>query len=180
MYHSNTTALLNYWRDLRGEALAPARADIDPGVIREVLTQVFFLGHEAPGAYRIRLAGSLICDAHKIGLRGHSFLSIWADDDRLQVKIALEGMMRGGDPLVINASADAGPYASSIELLLCPLRGPKGLVDRVFGLFQPLLPLSVLHDRPIDQLTVSRILKAFDHVEDGPRLRLAAVGGRTV
>jgi hypothetical protein len=180
MYHSNTTALLNYWRDLRGEAQAPARADIDPAVIREVLTQVFFLGHDAPGQYPIRLAGAVICDVHKISLRGYSFLSLWADDDRLQVKVALEGMMRSGEPLVVNAAADAGPYASSFELLLAPLRGPSGLVDRVFGLFQPLLPLAVLHDRPIDQLTVSRIVKAFDHAEEAPRLRLAAVGGRVV
>ncbi|MDB5453623.1 MAG: hypothetical protein JWO33_2201 [Caulobacteraceae bacterium] len=180
MYHSNTKALLNYWRDLRGEAFAPARADIDPGLIREVLTQVFMLGRGAPGEYQFRLAGQVLCDAHKLSLRGHAFLSLWAEDDRLQLKLAMESMMRGGEPLVINAAADAGPYASSIELLLAPLRSANGEIDRVFGFFQPLLPLSVLHDRPIDQLCVSRILKAFDHAEEPPKLRLAAVAGRIV
>ena len=180
MYHSNTTALLSYWRTLRGESLAPARRDLDLEMIKEVLTQVFMLGRAAPGEFPIRMAGGVVCDAHKLNLRGHAFASLWADDDRLQVKIAMESMVRTGEPIVINCAADAGPYASSLEILLAPMTSHSGEVDRVFGFFQPLLPLSVLHDRPIDQLTVSRILKAFDHVEESPKLRLAAVGGRVL
>jgi hypothetical protein len=180
MYHSNTTALLNYWRDLRGEAVAPARRDLDLEIIKDVLTQVFMLGRTAPGEYQFRMAGGVMCDAHKLNLRGHAFSSLWAEDDRLQVKIALESMMRSGEPVVINAAADAGPYASSVEILLAPMTSDSEAANRVFGFFQPLLPLSVLHDRPIDQLTVSRITNAFAHVAEPPKLRLAAVSGRLI
>jgi hypothetical protein len=180
MYHSNTTALLNYWRTLRGEALAPARRDLDLAMIKEVLTQVFMLGRLAPGEFQIRMAGGVVCDAHKLNLRGHAFASLWSEDDRLQIKIAMESMMRSGEPIVINAAADAGPYATSLEILLAPMTSTGSEPDRVFGFFQPLLPMSVLHDRPIDQLTVSRISQAFVDAPESPKLRLAAVSGRLI
>ena len=180
MYHSNTTALLSYWRTLRGEAIAPARRDLDLAMIKEVLTQVFMLGRMAPGEFHIRMAGGVVCDAHKLNLRGHAFASLWSEDDRLQVKIAMESMIRTGEPIVINCAADAGPYASSLEILLAPMTSNTGEVDRVFGFFQPLLPLSVLHDRPIDQLTVSRITNGLFETPELPKLRLAAVSGRLI
>lgn len=180
MYHSNTTALLNYWRDLRGQAFAPTRQTFDPIALRDVLTQVFMLGRLGPSDFRFRLAGGVLCDAHRQNLRGLSFAALWADEDRLHIKLALEAMVRTGEPVVVNASADAGPFATSIEVLLAPLLGPEGQTDRVLGFFQPLLPLSVLHDRPIDRLSVSRIVKAFDLAQDSPRLRLAAVSGRLI
>jgi hypothetical protein len=171
---------LNYWRELRGQALAPARRDLDLSMIKEVLVQVFMLERTAAGEYAFRLAGAVLNEAHKLNLRGHGFSSVWTEDDRLQVKIAMETMIRTGEPMVINAAADAGPYACSLEILLAPMTGPSGKVDRVFGFFQPLLPLSVLHDRPIDQLTVSRITNAFEHAAEPPKLRLAAVSGRLI
>ena len=108
------------------------------------------LGRLAPGEFQFRMAGAVVCDAHKLSLRGHAFTSLWTEDDRLQVKIAMETMMRSADPVVINAAAEAGPYASSVEILLAPMiEAHRRRVDRVFGFFQPLLPLSVLHDRPL-------------------------------
>jgi hypothetical protein len=142
---------------------------------------VFILGRAAPGDYRVRLAGGVMCDAYKRHLRGEAFLSLWgADEGRLQIKVALEQMLRNGEPIVVNAAAEAGPFATSLELMLAPLAGPTGAPDRVLGLFQPMLPLSVLHDRPIDVLTPSRVVKALDHAQDTPRLRLAAISGRLV
>lgn len=180
MFHSNTTKLIAYWRDLRGEAFVPVRADVDPVAIREVLGQTFMLGRVAHAEFRFRLAGGLICNAHHRNLRGSDFCDLWNDDDRLQIKLCLEQMMRNGEPVVLGASADAGPFASSVEVFLAPLMNREGIIDRVFGGFQPLMPMSVLHDRPIERLTISRIARALDHVEDLPRLRLAAVSGRLV
>lgn len=181
MFHTNTAGLIAYWTELRGARLAPFRSELEPAAFKEVMSQVFILGRMAPGDFRFRLAGGVMCDAHKRNLRGEAFLGLWvADEGRLQVKISLEQMLRNGEPIVVNVGADAGPFATSIEIFLAPLAGPDGAVDRVLGLFQPLLPLSVLHDRPIEALTPSRVVKALDHAQDTPKLRLAAISGRLV
>lgn len=181
MFHSSTTALLSYWRTLKGEARAPSRAAVDPAEFRRVLSQVFILGRCGPGDYRFRLAGGLLGELHGANLRGQPFLPLWGDDDRLQIGLALETLRKNAEPVVVTVVAEAGPHMMRMEILLTPLANPAGEIDRVLGLYQPLSPVAQLRDRPIQRLIVSRIAKALDAAnEDAPRLRLAAVEGRLV
>lgn len=181
MFHSSTAEMLSYWRTLKGEALAPARADVNPVDFRQVLSQVFMLGRQAPGDYRFRLAGGLLSELHGQTLRGEDILPLWCEDDRLQIKKALEGVARTAEPIVITAVAEAGSHMIRLEILLAPLANAEGQVDRIIGLYQPLSPIANLNERPVQRLIVSRIAKALDAAnEDAPRLRLAALEGRLV
>jgi hypothetical protein len=181
MYHSNTSCLLAYWGELAAAGEVPARADFDPMAMRAMLDQVFMLGRAAPGEFRFRLAGAMVGQLHGRELRAHLVLPLWADDDRLQVKTAMESVLRRGEPIVITTEGHAGPFTTSLEILMAPLAGPDGSVDRIVGLYQPLTPIARLQERPIDQLSVARIVKAFDPSDEAaPRLRLAAISGRRV
>ena len=111
-------------------------------------------------------------------------MRIWRLDDRTQVQLALESMRRRCAPVVIETEAEAqadSPGLMSLEILLTPLAGPDGEVDRMLGLYQPTSPAAALGGHSIRPFR----LKAIRTVnEDGgglmPQLRLAAVNGRQI
>jgi hypothetical protein len=178
MHHSKTDGLLAYWRSLSRTGLVPTRADFDPVAIRELLPQVFMLGRQAVGDYRFRLAGSTVAELHGHVKRGEAALPLWGEDDRVQVRAALESVVRRCEPVVVTALGEAGPFSLTLEILFAPLANADGEVDRLLGLYQPLAPLARLQDRAIQSLSVMRIAKASG--DDAPRLRLASVSGRLV
>jgi hypothetical protein len=145
---------------------------------RELLPQVFMLGRLGAGDYRFRLAGSLVAELHGHVKRGDAALPLWGEDDRVQVRAALESVARRCEPVVVTTLGEAGPFSLTLEILFAPIANKDGAVDRLLGLYQPLAPLARLHDRPIQSLSVMRIAKASG--DDAPRLRLAAVSGRLV
>ncbi|CAN5233085.1 PAS domain-containing protein [soil metagenome] len=180
MSHSSTERLIDYWRSRKGEALAPARADIDPTDFPTLLPQVFILGRVGPGDYVFRLAGGLLGELHGRDLRNVGFSSLWVHSDRIGVQTTLENARYTGEPAVLTVMAKAGPQAVTLEVLLAPLTNPKGEVDRFLGLYQPVTPLSHLRELPIDWLTLASLDKSSPANEDGPRLRLASVSGQLI
>ena len=181
MSHSNTDSMLAYWRSRRGVGPAPARADIDPAAFVKVMPQTFMLGREAAGDYRVRLAGSLIESLHDDRLAGSDFLALWAEADRTRVKAAIESALLRGEAVLARATGrTAQDRHADFELLLMPLVGPSGGIDRLLGLYQPVTPLSVLKDESVERLFLLQI--GFVGPEDAKfrSLRLAAVDGRRI
>ncbi len=189
MFHANTQRLIADWRACRGARFAPDRADISPAEFREILPQMFILGREGPGSEAFRLAGGLLVDLHDRDLRGVTFLSLWPHADRAIVAEAMDQARRTGVPAVLEASAwtDEGNDAS-LEIVLAPLVGPSGEIDRVLGLYQPTTSIRRLRGQPVVELTLRDVKAAHApgaaRIEPRPQppaprphLRLASIDG---
>lgn len=184
-FHSNTQRVIEDWNARRGDRAAPARADISPAAYRELLPQVFMLGRDEAGAELFRLSGGLLADLHARDLRGVDFFSLWMAGDRPQVHEALDQARRDGAPVVLSASGwTAEGDEAKLEIVLAPLLGPTGEMDRVLGLYQPTSSLRRLMGQPLAALTLNGS-KAADHafhipqpVQPRPRLKLVALDGQ--
>lgn len=183
MVHSNTELLTDYWRARVPAFGCPPRSSVDPTHFLDLLPQVFILGRAASGRYSFRLVGGLVADLHGRDLRDDDFTGLWASSDRAPLQSAMEGAIRRRSPLVLQARGRVqGGETIELELLLAPLTGASGQVDRFIGLYQPLSTLARLQGQPLDHLSLGRIgvSTGADVIIDAPRLRLAAVDGRRI
>ena len=161
--------------------MAPARATIDPSEFTQVLPQIFILGRRGFGDYAFRLNGGFVADLHGRDLREEPLIQLWEPEDRAPLQLALETIRRRVEPLVIDCDAwpDYG-LPLRLELMLAPMTGPSGDVDRVLGLYQPTAPVAVLMGRPVRSLGIRSILAGGGARDALPPLRLAAVNGRRI
>jgi hypothetical protein len=173
--------MLGYWEGQRSEGGCPPRSSIDPAAFCEVVTQTFVLGREGAGAFPFRLAGALVEDLHGAALSGLDFAALWARTDRPRVQAAVEAALSRRRSLIASAYGRSLSGAEArLEILLAPLAGREGRVDRLLGLYQPTSPLFRLHDQRIERLFLQEIAFA-DGGEPVPApLRLAAIDGRLI
>jgi hypothetical protein len=182
MFHSNTELLISYWRTRRIAGAAPARADIDPADFSNLAPQVFMLGRQGPGRFHFRLAGGFVADLHGRDLRECELLPLFEPNHRTALQLALEALRREPQPLVMDC--DARPRMGrplGLEIMIAPLIGPSGDIDRYIGLYQPTSPVAALMGQSAQSLSV-RAINAADPTTAAalPRLRLAAVEGRRI
>ena len=135
------------------------------------------LGRQGPGQYRVRLAGGFIADLHGRELRNAEFLRLWDTAAQTPLQLALEAVRRHPEPIVVEAEASSGLGAMRLEVLIAPLLGPSGQIDRLIGLYQPTSPVAALGGATVRRLTI-RGVTTTALPEQFPRLRLAAVDGR--
>lgn len=180
MVHPNTERLTEYWRAQRQGEAAPRRVDIDPMAFHTLLPQVFIVGRGPQGTFPFRLVGGFVADLHRADLRGRCLLELWRQADRWQLKSALEFARGRAEPVVVAADIVAdGVPSVGMEVLLAPLGGPDGQIDRFIGLYQPTAPVSRLMGQPARMLAISAIVRE-DGSEAAPSLRLASVDGRRI
>jgi len=183
MAHLNTELLTDYWRARLPAFGSPPRSSIDPTQFVNLLPQVFILGRLGAGQYAFRLVGGLLADLHDRGLQGADFLSLWQSPDRASLKSAMEGAARRSHPLIVNARGHSlDGERIELEVLLAPVSGQGGGVDRFLGLYQP---LSRLTGQTVQQLAIQRIgatgpAGVREPMIEAPRLRLAALDGRRI
>jgi hypothetical protein len=181
MTHSNTSRILAYWEAQRIGLAAPLRSAIDPAAFADVVAQAFIIGRERSGVYPFRLAGALLHDLHRSPLTGLDFAEMWSPADRRRVIDAVEAALSRSQSLIMHAHGRSLSSAEAhLEILLAPLAGIKGQVDRLLGFYQPVSPLVRLQNQPIERLFL--LDAAFADGEEavaGP-LRLAAVDGRRI
>ncbi len=129
MKHAASRELYAYWEDRRGGRLAPERADIEPGAIRQALSDTFILElADASHGHSFRLAGTRVCALFGRELKGESFINLWSIGSRQAIS----------DLLTISSEESVGTVAGvtaesvmseqvDLELLLLPLgiRRPK-------------------------------------------------------
>jgi hypothetical protein len=180
MFHSNTEQLIDYWRSRRGSEETPARASINPVDFAQLLPQVFMLGRQGPGLYRVRLVGGFIADLHGRELRHADFLRLWEPAARTPLQLAFEAVHRRPEPLVLEVEARAGEAVMRLEMMVAPLRAPNGRIERLIGLYQPTSPASALRGAIVRALRIRGVATASAGGEAFPRLRLAAVDGRNI
>jgi hypothetical protein len=158
MFHANTRKVIDDWNARRGARRAPARADISPGAFSDLLPQLFILGSGEGMAEPFRLAGGLLVDLHDRDLRGVDFFSLWLGKDADAAREALEAARQSGSPVVIDASGwSAAGDEARLEIVLAPLMGPTGEMDRVLGLYQPTSSVRRLMGARIEALTLNEV-----------------------
>ncbi len=181
MSHSNTNRMLSYWEARRGDRPAPLRSAIDPADFSDIMTQAFVVGREGAGVYPLRLAGALLDDLHRGPLPGSNFTELWAMADRPRLESAIERALGRGQALLVRAQGRSlSGQEAMLEILMSPLSGAHGRVDRLLGFYQPVSPLFRLQNQPIERLfLLDTSFPGSGEVVPEP-LRLAAVGGRRI
>lgn len=179
MFHSNTELLIDCWRAQAGARGIPTRTGLDLAPFATLAPQLFIAGRSAAGDYGFRLTGAFVRDLHGCDLRGVPLLGLWSEPSRLPLRAAFEAIRKAPSPVVIAVDAEADETRPlPLEILLAPLTGPSGDVDRYLGLYQPLAPVARLGGALVSRLTL-RAINGEDFAAS-PRLRLAAVHGRRI
>lgn len=125
--------LFNYWNEVRGDAIAPRRLDIEPSRISTILPETFILECTEESGCRFRLAGTRICERLGTDLRGTDFLELWDEQEREDVARLIESVVsQGAAGLVEFAVIDHDGEEAGVEALLLPLLH-DGKVTRLLG-----------------------------------------------
>ena len=142
MKHAASQELYAYWEQRRGGRPAPERADIEPGAIRQALSDTFILElADAAHGHSFRLAGTRVCALFGRELKGKSFVNLWATGSRQAIS----------DLLTISSDESVGTVAGvtaenvfgeplDLELLLLPLGIRRPSLARTIGILAPLNP----------------------------------------
>ena len=171
-----TMELYDYWNALREARSAPERNDIDPGAIRSVLADTFVLDFDRHNGFPFRIAGSRANALFLKELRGYSFLRLWSEPDREEVKSILQCVADEAQPFLIGAEArPSGLSPVDIEIALLPLRHHGVTHSRVLGCIAVSAAPHWLGLVGAGQATVTS-LRPLDPKKTSSRARESAVG----
>jgi hypothetical protein len=76
-------ALYAYWHRIRGDALLPRRAGLDPLELKNILPQLQIVEVQAPGVLRCKLVGTGLCDLFGFDYTGHNLIDLAPPEQRL-------------------------------------------------------------------------------------------------
>ena len=129
--------VLRYWDELRGQRVAPRRAEVEPRHIATALEFTFVAELVAPQVARLRIAGNHL--EHLLGMepRGMPLGVFFTLDARTELGNALDQVSKGARAqLPIRAESGLGKPAMDGLLLLLPLLDDDGRITRVMGVFE--------------------------------------------
>ena len=134
MRQTSSHHLYDYWNALRGSALAPDRARLDPHKISGILSDTFILQVDHWKSLPFRLVGSRTNSLFIRELKGYPFTHLFTLTARPEIKSAIEWISEDGVPLIAGVRGHA-PYDRQInlELLLLPLLHENKLDQRILG-----------------------------------------------
>ncbi|KQP39552.1 PAS domain-containing protein [Methylobacterium sp. Leaf106] len=166
MKHPTSRMLYHYWDQLRGTRAAPERSEIEPGEIRNLLSESLILELDmARSVATVRLAGTRVCALFGRELRGSAFAAIWgegqADPWRLVETVAVDtvGIVAG-----LRGMTQRDEQID-LELLLLPLRHRGQTQVRLLGALSPKVVPQWLGLRPVERLE-SVSLRVLDPTYD--------------
>ena len=189
MKHAASRELYAYWEKRRGKRSAPERTEIEPGAIRQALSDAFILALDGGAGHPFRLAGTRVCALFGRELKGEPFIGLWAAASQPTIAdlLAILDHERVGTVAAVTAQGGNGEPIE-LELLLLPLSATRPNLARTIGILAPLKIPQWLGSSPLGALTLggrrhigasveTRILPRFM----APRRRHLVVheGGRT-
>jgi hypothetical protein len=122
MKTASTRALFAHWDEKRGGRIAPARSDINPCAIRQILGNTFILACDRDNDHPFRLAGTEVCAIFGRELRGEPFMNVFAPADRVGVRELVGIVANEARGVIAGALARTDDQRSAeLELLLLPL-----------------------------------------------------------
>ena len=155
MKHAASRELYAYWQERRGKRPAPERSEIEPGAIRQALSDAFILALDGGAGHPFRLAGTRMCALFTRELKGEPFIGLWAAASQPIVidLLAILDQERVGTVAGVTAeNADGEPI--ELELLLLPLSSTRPSLARTIGVLAPLNTPKWLGLSPIGTLTL--------------------------
>jgi hypothetical protein len=156
MKHAASQELYAYWEERRRGRPAPERADIEPGAIRQALSDTFILElADASHGHSFRLAGTRVCALFGRELKGESFLNLWSVGSRQAISdlLAISSEESVGTVAGVTAENVAGEQID-LELLLLPLGIRRPSLARTIGILAPLKAPHWLGTTPLGALTL--------------------------
>lgn len=180
MKHAASRELYAYWEKQRGRRPAPERAEIEPGAIRQALSDVFIIQlAAAANSYVFRLAGTRVCALFGRELKGESFVALWTPASRAAITDLLTILSNETVGTLAGVSArDAGGEPLDLELLLLPLGGRRPSLARAIGVLAPLRPAQWQGVGPIGALELGTHRHVGASISTRFLPRLMALGGR--
>ncbi len=188
MKHAASRELYAYWQERRGNRQAPERAEIEPGAIRQVLSDSFIVALDRATGHPFRLAGTRVCALFGRELKGEPFIGLWAGASQPVVSDLLGILDHERVGTVAGVTAQTGDgEAIEMELLLLPLSATRPSLARTIGILAPLNIPQWLGSSPIGALTLGSRRHVGASIEPGmlprfmaPRRRQLVVhqGGR--
>jgi hypothetical protein len=134
MRQRTSNLLYSYWNSVRQGRRAPCRYEIEPAKIAALLPETFIVECGARTEYRIRLAGTRICDQFGRELRNSSLLDFWTPHDREAMANLLHNVIQDGAVGVAHfAARKEGDRRVDFEMTLMPLIHNDQSVNRVLG-----------------------------------------------
>ncbi len=139
MKQKQTRDLFGYWQELFAEFGIPERSQIEPSALRRILGDTFILEHNGNNQLTYRLAGTRLCAAFAIELKGSNFIAPWQSNEQKTITNVLNSV--GGDDVVAVFGSLAGTEKGrtvSMETLVMPLLHNKKKHQRILGITTPL------------------------------------------
>jgi len=114
--------------------MMPLRSEVDPRDMPSILECCFILDQRNVGDIRFRLAGMALNDLMGMELRGMHMRSLIEPPERATFSATLEKMFETPEiqEFELRSIAPNAPPLSG-RMLVLPLKGPKGHIDRAMG-----------------------------------------------
>jgi hypothetical protein len=180
MKHPSNRELFEYWNERRGERLAPERADIEPGAIRQVLGDTFVIEVNGLENHVFRLAGTRLCALFGRELKAENFTKLWQRSGQTAVRELIAVVMEekvGIVASVSGATSDDTLAPVHLEMLLLPLAYQSRGEARVLGALAPMAAPYWLGAKAIGPLTLG-MFRHIGAVADAAVPRFKAAAGR--
>jgi len=181
MKHPSNKDLFAYWNKQRGMRLAPARTEIEPSEIRQVLGDTFVLAADGTANYPFRLAGTRLCALFARELKGEGFVRLWHKSGQAALRelIAVVTEEKVGVVASVSGStADDALLAINLELMLLPLESETRAEARVLGAMAPMAAPYWLGAKAIGPLTLGMFRHIGPAVDAVAPPRIVAAAGR--
>ncbi len=129
--------VLAEWDRLRGDRIAPARAELDPARLAPALEFMFVAEIVAPGVARLRLAGQSLCNTLGMEPRGMPLCCLMAPPAREELAEAVRQVAQGARVrLPLRAPRGLGRPAMDGLMVLLPLTDSAGRITRLLGVLE--------------------------------------------
>lgn len=124
-----------YWEGLRVADAIPARSQIDPRGIGDILSRAFLLERIAPGIAQFRIGGMDLADLMGMEVRGLPFSTLFGPASRAQLANKMESVFQTPAILMMDLTAERGLVrpALSAQILILPLSDDRGTISMALG-----------------------------------------------
>lgn len=179
-----------YWTALLDQSDIPARSQIDPRGLENILEYTFILERIAPGLARFRLAGSHLNKIFGMEVRGMPLTALFEPSARSRVTGHLDAVFTSPAiaELSLESSGKLGRMRLQARMILLPLKSDLGDVSRALGVMvsdgaigvtprrfalteERVRPVAELHLRPKPDVQHA---KSAGFAEEGPAFKPAS------
>jgi hypothetical protein len=139
MKHPSSREFYAYWDLRRGDERAPDRSDLEPGLVRELLGDIFVLSYDPDAGHPFRVAGTRVCALLGRDLKGQGFPDLFTSDCRREIGDLIGIVAEELLPVVVGVSASTEDGSQvHLELLLLPFCTRAHAPLSLTGLLAPL------------------------------------------